>query len=217
MHKHTKNLQEFYDSTAETFSGTRQRIWPEFVHMADSVREYAGKRTTLRVLELGCGDGRLLTYLKENTDITYDYTGVDISYNLLQIANTNHPEARRVHHDMISRCIQAQQEHYDIVIGVASFHHVPTVRTRLLTLAGIYQSLVYGGRIIMTNWCYSTWFKKKFRREIQRARAVSLLTLGYKSRNDIMVPWLTNERSLVARRLYHIFGQVELTRLLQQT
>lgn len=107
-------------------------------------------------------------------------------------------------------------ESYDIIVAVASFHHLPTVATRRYTLAGLYQSLVYDGKLIMTNWCYSDWFKKKFRREIRKAGLLALVTLGYKSKNDIMVPWLTSARELVAHRLYHIFGQGELTSLMQQ-
>jgi SAM-dependent methyltransferase len=225
MHKQTKNLQNFYDATAESFSGTRQRVWPEFAHIAAEIVAYAEKKAggkdiqTLRVLELGCGDGRLLGYLQAHTLYTYDYTGVDISYNLLAIADQHYPHARRVHEDMIRFSVaQAEKtpESYDIIIAVASFHHLPTVATRRYTLAGLYQSLVYDGKIIMTNRCYSDWFKKKFRREIGRARVLSLLTLGYKSKDDIMVPRLRNDRSLVAHRLYHVFGQLELTRLMQQ-
>ncbi len=54
MHKQTKNLQSFYDATAETFSGTRQRTWPEFEHIAAEIIAYAETMgmSTLRVLEL---------------------------------------------------------------------------------------------------------------------------------------------------------------------
>lgn len=62
MHKQTKNLQSFYDATAETFSGTRQRTRPEFAHIAAEIIAYAESAglASLRILELGCGDGRLL-------------------------------------------------------------------------------------------------------------------------------------------------------------
>jgi hypothetical protein len=38
MHKTTKNLQNFYDTTAEKFSGTRQRDRPEFSHILNAIQ-----------------------------------------------------------------------------------------------------------------------------------------------------------------------------------
>lgn len=37
MHKVTKDLQEFYDSQAEKFSGSRKREWPEFSYIMDEI------------------------------------------------------------------------------------------------------------------------------------------------------------------------------------
>jgi ubiquinone/menaquinone biosynthesis C-methylase UbiE len=102
MHKQTKNLQTFYDNQAEKFSGTRKRHWPEFDHIVSYIKKSFPNNKPLRVLELGCGDGRLLSVLQEALGGAISYTGVDISYNLLDIANKNHPDARWVHKDMVS-------------------------------------------------------------------------------------------------------------------
>ncbi|MEI7477859.1 MAG: class I SAM-dependent methyltransferase [bacterium] len=117
------------------------------------------------------------------------YTGVDISYNLLAIANENHPNARWVHKDMVSFLSEAEQETYDCIIAVASFHHLPHEPARLEALNGMYQSLSYDGICIMTNRCYSDRFKKKYKKEITQARRKVLWSLGYSDRHDIMVPW----------------------------
>jgi 2-polyprenyl-3-methyl-5-hydroxy-6-metoxy-1,4-benzoquinol methylase len=74
MHKTTKNLQKFYDTEAEKFSGTRKRNRPEFAYIRDMIKEVFPHRKSLRILELGCGDGRLLDYLGKELPITYDYT-----------------------------------------------------------------------------------------------------------------------------------------------
>jgi hypothetical protein len=70
-----------------------------------------------------------------------------------------------------------EKEIYDVVIGIASFHHLPTVDQRSFVLDGIYESLVYDGLFIMTNRCYSDWFKDKYRAEIRSALWKNIATL----------------------------------------
>ena len=74
MHKQTKNLQKFYDNQAEKFSGTRKRHWPEFDHILSHIKKSFPTQKTLRVLELGCGDGRLLSVLESGLGKTITYT-----------------------------------------------------------------------------------------------------------------------------------------------
>lgn len=85
------------------------------------------------------------------------------------------------------------QEYFDIVIAVASFHHLPTKYERETALGFIYYTLSYEGSVIMTNWCYSDWFRNKFKKQIQKAFAKALYTLGKTSKNDIMVPRKAND------------------------
>jgi hypothetical protein len=156
----------------------------------------------------------LLDYLGKELPITYDYTWVDISYNLLEKANQDHPSARWVHQDMVQFLQDCKPESYDCIVLVASFHHLPTAQHRILALEWMYTSLEYDGLILMTNRCYSDWFKQQYKQAIRKAWSKSLYTLWYCSRHDIMVPWKNNAGELVAHRLYHIFSQSELAKLI---
>lgn len=69
----------------------------------------------------------------------------------------------------------------------------------------------------MTNRCYSDWFKDKYRLEIRSASWKSIATLGYFSKNDIMVPWKDSTGKLISKRLYHVFSPTELNRLIKAT
>jgi trans-aconitate methyltransferase len=55
------DLQQFYDQQASKFHHTRKRHWPEFDHILAALPS----DKQLDVVELGCGDGRLYTYLEE--------------------------------------------------------------------------------------------------------------------------------------------------------
>lgn len=221
MHNTTKDLQKFYDSAAESFSGTRKRHWPEFTYilwyLKERFAEHISQKKALRVIELWCGDGRLLGFLEEHLGGDIIYTWVDISYNLLAIANSNHPTATRVHSDMCDYMSNVEQESVDCVIGIASFHHLPTIPQRVQVLDNIYSCLQYEGCCLMTNWCYSNWFKAKYKAAITKARWKSYLSLWYFDKNDIMVPWKNPQWELLATRLYHIFSPWELGKLFTQS
>ncbi len=76
----------FYASTADEFSATRQQPWPGF----DGILPYIPpgvKGQPLRVLDVGCGNGRFASYLADQ-NLAVDYTGVDASPALLDLARS---------------------------------------------------------------------------------------------------------------------------------
>jgi SAM-dependent methyltransferase len=70
------------------------------------------------VLDVGCGQGNFLGYLKQE-NISTKYAGIDISQKMIDIAREDYPE-----HDF--RCIDFLdpdfQEHFDYIIASGSFN-----------------------------------------------------------------------------------------------
>jgi SAM-dependent methyltransferase len=69
--------------------------------LLEVIREYAGGRR-LSLLDLGCGNGQLYEYFREQ-GLECDYTGVDFSEPLLETARANYADdghARFVHADV---------------------------------------------------------------------------------------------------------------------
>jgi lipopolysaccharide exporter len=86
-----------YSSTAERF----RKFWEDKkspLHRTDSVEFYQNlavelrglfpRESSVKVLEIGCGDGSLFQYLGLASD---KYTGVDFSPSLLELFRTRHP------------------------------------------------------------------------------------------------------------------------------
>jgi SAM-dependent methyltransferase len=67
----------------------------------------------LKVLDAGCGMGYLLEVLPHNTHI--DYTGVDISPDMLRLARAMHPGKRFLSGDL--RRLPFPDQHFDLAIG----------------------------------------------------------------------------------------------------
>src|SRR4030042_3054650 len=72
-----------YDEIAEDFNETRNKaLWPELVKLASGVKDGDS------VLDVGCGNGRILEAFKGKS---IKYLGVDGSDRLVEIAKQNHP------------------------------------------------------------------------------------------------------------------------------
>src|SRR5690606_22973664 len=70
------------------FSNTRQNPWKGWEQVAQELRDRdLGVSVPLRVLDLGCGNGRFLKYLTEEKFLVANYIGVDDSNLLLSEAN----------------------------------------------------------------------------------------------------------------------------------
>ena len=89
MDKIKNSVKNFYNLQAEKFSQTRNKPWPEFFYIKQKVEKLLSKKEKIKVLELGCGDGRAWRYLNNLFPWRIEYTWVDISEGLIYIAKNN--------------------------------------------------------------------------------------------------------------------------------
>lgn len=112
-----ESLADYYDKEAEKFHRTRKRHRPEFDVLAAEIKRRFPRKKKLRVLEIGCGSGRLYGFLaKSFTTKEFAYTGVDISRNLIQKAKEEFPDATRKVSNMTEFLQNVKQESYDIIV-----------------------------------------------------------------------------------------------------
>lgn len=212
------DLQDFYNANAEQYYHTRSK------HRADAPlfleKLIASGKKSLKILEFGCGSGRLLAHLASLRWVTITYIWVDLSEKLLSFAKKNirwstHIKATFVCDDIVHYLPSLSQESFDVVIGVASFQHISTRKQRFLVLKHIYRILRYDGLLMMTNWSFSDRFLRKYRTECIRAIWRYCISFGKYQWNDIMVP--RDNQHTRANRFYHIYTLRELSRLVVQS
>ncbi len=179
---------------AEDFNRTRQMPWGELIVLTERVKEGDN------LLDLGCGNGRLLKALP---DVNFTFLGVDANAFLIQQAQQDFPDSNFEIGEMPE--LKLEENSYDKVFLIASFHHLIDHQERILMLEKIYASLKPGGSLMMTNWnvwqprywkYIFKWFWKKL------------------AWNDLFIPWKGQSNNWVWR-YYHGFTQSELERLLQ--
>lgn len=134
-----------YDSFAKDFSQTRQQGWPEFdmllplLHKGD------------RLLDLGCGNGRLRKFIPTEIIRAGEYFGLDISENLLQVARNEFGRDHFFRGDF-GKELPFGKENFDAVVSIAAFHHLLSKKDQLQFLAECNRVLKNRGLLFLTTW-----------------------------------------------------------------
>lgn len=194
-----------YELIATDFDSTRKKeIWPAV--RASVSRLVAGDR----VLDLGCGNGRLLEALKKTP---VDYLGVDASASLISLARQNYPDKQFIVSDLLD--LQTiSDEQFDYIFCLAVLQHLPGEKRREQALREMASKLKPGGEIIISNW--NLWTHKKHRLKIFRNWWKKIIDRSDLDFNDLVFPWKNARGEEVCQRYYHAFTKNELRRLAQK-
>ena len=192
-----KKTEDDYNRIATAFSNKRSYITPDLLEF----KKYVASGD--KVLDLGCGNGRLLDVL---SDIEIDYLGVDLSANLLEIAQEKHKSNRFLKMD--GEKIPARDESFDVIFCLAVLHHLPSSRERVQLLKEVRRVLKPGGKLILTVW--NLRLKKEVRRTIFFNNIKRLLHLLAFDDGDILYPFRDGNSEVLAHRYLHCFTEKEL-------
>jgi ubiquinone/menaquinone biosynthesis C-methylase UbiE len=189
-----EETKENYNLISEDFSRTRNKFWEEMSFISDYAKDGD------RVLDLGCGNGRLSELFSEKK---IEYYGVDFSEGLINIARKRYPKLNFQVADALN--LPFPDGFFDKVFSVAVFHHIPSAELRIKFLKEASRALKPGGTLILSVWSFSLpkeirlfvkyFFLKFFKREDVDFR-------------DAFVPW--GNKLL---RYVHSFSKKELTLL----
>ncbi|MEW5805260.1 MAG: methyltransferase domain-containing protein [Patescibacteria group bacterium] len=193
-----------YNLISQQFASTRQIVQRDIIELADLVN--SGDK----VLDSGCGSGRLYQVLK-NKNI--DYIGTDVSDALIRIARTQHSGARFLIADSLN--LPFKPDSFDKVFSVAVLHHIPSKELRLRYLTEAYRVLMPGGLLILRVW--NLWQAKKAGwKKILKYTVLKFLGKTRLDWLDIFAPWKNPEGKIVAELYFHCFTKNELKKLTEQ-
>ena len=138
-------VRQTYDEIGPSFSATRQKLSPEVISLLPKLESNAS------VLDLGCGNGVLLTALPK----TVNYTGVDFSAVLIKEATLTtgfDPVAKFILADILDQSVWNSLPQFDFIAALAVFHHLPTPDDRIKLLRNIKQHLNSTGTCLISTW-----------------------------------------------------------------
>lgn len=140
-------MEYSFDSLAEKYSYNIKSLPKEYIDMISSTFHL---HFNAKVLDLGCGNG-LLTF--PIFKYTHNVEGLDISYNMIEIAKNRDRENRIkwIHEDVTK--FEFPHMCYDLIITYESMHLFPNIQ-RVIEKASY--GLKQGGYLCM-GWCHYNW------------------------------------------------------------
>ena len=158
-----------------------------------------------RVLDIGCGNGRLLKLIGNKG---LDYTGIDISEQIIKIAQEKYPGQKFQIFD--GRHIPFSDGYFDKIFAIRVFHHLPSEKIRLEFLKEIKRTLKPGGLLILTVW---SWHSKDLRikKALLRTFFLRIFIRTKLDFGDAFIPWQNK-----VERYYHFFNKNELKKLIEK-
>lgn len=135
-------VKNAYDAIGLDYSLTRPHLTPETISFIPPLPPQA------RVLDLGCGNGVLLTAISKDLD----YTGIDISQVMIEKAKQLHPDNKFIQADITDAKLWSSLKRYDFITALGLLHHLPTNADQLFVLNQIKNHLKPGGTALVSVW-----------------------------------------------------------------
>jgi ubiquinone/menaquinone biosynthesis C-methylase UbiE len=222
IEKILSDLESGYDLIADKFSGTRAFMWRDLGFVKDLVKPGD------RVLDFGCGNGRLAGFLEGDYK---EYVGVDISPKLINIAKQKYSNEKarfiKVHPVKSSlREVSAEggqfnrvklpleDNYFDIIFSIAVFHHLPSREYRKQIAKELYRVLQPEGKLVVVVW--NLWQRKFWKYHLKNLGGLGKLGKTGLNWRNIYIPFKDNEGNIF-RRYHHAFTKRELGKLLEKS
>jgi tRNA (uracil-5-)-methyltransferase TRM9 len=200
--------RQFYATVAGEFDLTRHGLPTGMVDLAGrlAARKHAGGKDTLRVLDVGCGNGRFARALAQVGQAA-EYLGVDADDRLLAAAAAQTTSLPQVNTRLVQVDIAqpnwpeqlGSDEPFDAVVCLAVLHHFPGLALRQRIVADLAHLLAVHGILAMSTWQFLT-------SERLAAKQIEWTELGIDPANvepgDALLPW--NQGSYAVRYVHQL-------------
>jgi len=211
---------QFYQTFAQRFSSTRQRLQPGVLRIIEEIPNDAN------ILDLGCGNGELWLTLNRR-GYHGIYVGIDFSKEMLEIAYrrchiriedvTTKKRGMNQTHFMYADLSswdwykKIPQESFDFIFAFAVLHHLPGHDLQLKTIAQARKLLAPGGRFVHSEWQFLN--SPRLRKRIQDWEEIGL-SKDQVEEGDYLLDWRNGGFGL---RYVHHFCDVELKSLARES
>lgn len=208
IHRLNDINRRFYATVADDFDTTRSKPWPGWRQLLPHLRRLSAN--PLRLLDVGCGNGRFGLFAARELNRPLRYHGLDNNAALLaRAADTLAPlpniDAQLEERDVITGGLPDDASDAVVLFGV--LHHVPGAAQRLQLLRELAVRVAPGGLLAFAAWRF-------FDFERFRARIVPWPDDLTVETGDYLLDW---RRGANALRYCHHVDDAEFGRLVAAT
>lgn len=144
-----ESVRKFYDGAGGHFSRTRQKTYGSNSTNWPVTDKYIRKLNPGEsVLDLGCGNGRLVSGLPEGVK----YLGIDFSKTLLSEAKSLYPDRDFRFGNVVEPSHWKGLPIYEAIFCVAVLHHIPEHEQQVSILSEAGKHLKKGAFLYLTVW-----------------------------------------------------------------
>jgi SAM-dependent methyltransferase len=195
--------REFYRVTVQNFDESRGRFWAGWTRLLPLI-DVIGARP-LRVLDVGCGNGRFGRFLGKHCPFPIDYTGLDNNPDLLERARADLERYAQLAAtlslcDIVTQPPDKGASEVVVVFGVA--HHLPGAAQRRELLRTLAERTAPGGLFVFTAWCFYDY-------ERFRERVVAWPDDVEHEAGDYLLDWRRGHEANAALRYCHHIDEAE--------
>jgi len=205
-------VRQNYEDIALHFSQTRYTVWPELKKIIAQTPNWS--KPKINILDLGCGNGRLLELFKNNNKIKY--TGIEQSAKLArharEFAKKNNIKNAKINIGNILDIKKLVNQKFDLILLIAVLPHIPSNKLRQKFLKNLKKYINPGGRLIITCWNLSA--SPKYKKMILKNNLKKIFGLNKMGFNDIVFHWKNSKGKKMSPRYYHAFTIKSLKKLL---
>ena len=204
-----KIVGDNYDKIADEFSETRKKfLWPALFKLTEEVKKGD------RVLDVGCGNGRLLDALHKKRVV---YLGLDSSKKLIHNAQALHIGYNFRIGDIL-HLGKIPEVGFDYVYSVAVLQHIPGTKLQVSDVRQLKNKIKPGGKIIISVWNMWSrkWKKQAFKKKIFKFWLLKLIKKNKMDFGDILFDWKNSQGEHMGKRYYHAFRKRELKKVFKK-
>jgi ubiquinone/menaquinone biosynthesis C-methylase UbiE len=122
--RHNSNIAKHFDELCLQFGDTHQSSGWFSEHTQNSrflVSTFIDDLNGAKILDIGCGCGAFFGYLINN-DIEVEYHGLDISKEMIELAQAQYPNNNFIHADFLDPTWNKNDEKFDYVFASGPFN-----------------------------------------------------------------------------------------------
>ncbi len=200
-----EKTRQDYNLLAQDYARTRAFI-PDDIR---TLGEYTFEGE--RVLDSGCGNGRLYEVLRAQK---VDYFGIDASEKLIEIAKKNYFGTGAKFQVADSLKLPFPGIFFGNVYSISVLHHIPSREFQLQYLKEARRVLKPEGLLIIRVWDF--WKRKQGWKLIFKYILLKLIGKSKLDFGDVFMPWKDSRGNVIVQRYFHCFSKKELEELVKK-
>ncbi len=197
-------VKNSYNLTDAHFNATRSKMAAaDFLWAAGKINKND------KVLDAGCGNGRLLDYIEVDKD---NYLGLDNNDYLIKTAQARYPNYNFLKHDLHDLG-GLNKENFSCIFCSAVIIHIPSKEERNNLLTTFYKLSTVDAKLVISFWKMKGPYYNGLK---IRNLLKSIAKFNIKDWRDISFYWRDQNGKAAALRYYHYFSRRELKKELEK-